>query len=241
MLSSPLLSVFILLVGVSLLVVAQSAARREREWEGIDLPAPRLRTTNDPSASAATMSLVKDGRLYWWHADIGFKSDAPNRDEVDARSPFLLIAQPRGVKEVQLMWSTDKGPEKHVLLTHGAVHHIPLFARAEGGDFIVKASAALPAFHVPSGMARITDFNAMKTRGGYTDLPPGTHKYRLCLKDPEDTLAWVTRRRWRWILKFFQPGIAAPVVSGAYIVHVPNADEPNDSFMLFAITKPVVL
>ena len=231
----PFVGLFV--VGLFFVAMAEWRAADDRLWEGTADLAPR-HSAGDLGSSYSDISLSKDGGYYWWHVDVGFSGDS---GEVDVRTPFVLFRQPKGVKELKMMWSTSDGPKEQLVLKDSGVHHIPVAARAEKGEIMVYAAQNLPPFHIPAGIARVTDYNAMIRRSAYTDLPPGTHVFRVCLKDARDSMLWMRRRRWGWLLRFFGPHVEPPVVSRPYLLHVPLEGESNERFALVPLSLPVSL
>jgi hypothetical protein len=236
LLSSPLASPIITIIGFVLLYVSRPTARSGTfRYADLGSMMSRDHPRDRAHVSAAPAHRVSEMGFGWWHIEIGGPGTADEPPEI--MRVFMLLGEGKTAKELQLMWPTNDGPVEEMVLRYGmAAVQVPVVARAERGDVFVSGDPKkLPHLHLPAGIARITDLNAIKLRANCTDLDSGPHRFRLCVRSVRDPFTWAARQRWSWYRAWRNRHIPLPCVSLTYVINVPQRTESNERFNLIPL------
>lgn len=165
-----------------------------------------LRKLTKMSFGSATQraSPKSDPFLSWWHIPISVNSRAANLR--DCQVWLRMLREP----DRRMVWSGDSGPSLEKTLRFGDQPQVvPVVARAEHDYSITADLLRLPHLPLPTGVARVTDVQAIYHRQNFLDLPPGEH--HLCL-----------------VVRYGQFEFLSPI----YRLQVPNPTVGNGHFIL---------
>jgi len=161
--------------------------------------------------------LASEPFLAWWHVPISTKQRWLGPEYIDDCRVRVVIKEPAPTKELNLFWSSVRGPEEKVRLRVGEPpQKVPIVVRSEIEVWLTGDPVRLPKFLLPAWIARITDQEAIFQRTNFTDLQPSA-SYKL----------------WLQILSG-----ANLLASSQYRLYVPGANETNEQFVLTTTDDP---